>query len=583
MLRRAALFLSSRNGWLATLAVALLLGLSTISIGFYSDDWLLITIVEGKAGTSATKLDLYRFATGNPAETNAFVARGPWPWWTFPELRIQLWRPLASALFTLDHALFGHAPLGYHLHAILWWLGTVLAAGAVLRRAVPPTAAAVAVLLFVVDDAHVQPIGWISARHMIVAAAPALFGLWAHLRAREEGWGAGRLLGPLGLALGLLGSEAALGVLGLWIAYELVGRRDARSTRARAAAPAVVLGLLYVGAYKALGYGAANSGMYVEPLSDPFSFVKVALIRIPVLAGDLLLGVPADFSNIAPPGPFAALGAVALLVVGLLVRSAWPSLSEHERASVRWLSLGALFGVLVGLAGFPGSRVLLVPGIGAFGVLGLLVDKALLQTTPAPRSTRVAGYAFLVLHGALALAMFGVQTSVLGDMARKTEAVSSSLSFDAPLPKRVYILTASDPLGPIYGFAARLVKRPVDVDTWSILSMAKRTHRIERTSDRSLTIATEDGTFFDGGFVDVYRSRNHPLPAGTVVDLKGATVRVLADQAGLPTRIELTLDVPFEDPSIALLAWQDSALRPVVLEQGKPVRIDWSPGPTGFF
>ncbi|MEJ7730029.1 MAG: hypothetical protein WKG00_12515 [Polyangiaceae bacterium] len=97
----------------------------------------------------------------------------------------------------------------------------MLAAGAILRRAVPPTAAAIALLLFVVDDAHVQPIGWISSRHMVVAAAPALFGLWAHLRAREDGWVLGRFLGPLGVAVGLLGSEAALGVLGFWIAYDL--------------------------------------------------------------------------------------------------------------------------------------------------------------------------------------------------------------------------------------------------------------------------------------------------------------------------------------------------------------------------
>jgi hypothetical protein len=578
-----ATFLSSDRGRIATLAVALLLGIATISIGFYADDWVLLTVFDGKLSTSATKLDLYHFASGDPVQTSAFVARGPWPWWTHPELKIQLWRPLASVLFTLDHALFGHAPLGYHLHAIAWWLGTVLAAGAIFRRALPPIAAAIALLLFVVDDAHVQPIGWISSRHMVVAAAPALFGLWAHLRAREEGWVAGRILGPLGAAVGLLGSEAALGVLGFWIAYELVGRRDARSARVRGAAPAVALGVLYVGAYKALGYGAANSGMYVEPMSDPIAFMKVALIRIPVLIGDLLLSVPADFSNIAPRAPFVALGLVAAVVVALLVRWAWPSLSEHERASVRWLGLGALFGILVGLAGFPGSRVLLVPSIGGFGVLGLLIDKALVGAAPAPRSVRAGGYALLFLHGVFALAMFGVQTSMLGDMARKTEAVSASLVFDGPLPKRVYILTGSDPFGPLYTLSVRFVKGPDDVDTWSILSMSKRTHRIERTGDRSLTVETEGGTFFDGGFVEVYRSRNHPLPAGTVVEMKGATVRVLSDQEGLPTKIELTLDVPFEDPSVALLAWQGSALRPVILEQGKPIAIGWSPGPTGFF
>lgn len=113
--------------------------------------------------------------------------------------------------------------------------------------------------------------------------------------------------------------------------------------------------------------------------------------------------MPADFSNIAPPAPFVALGLVATILVALLVRWAWPGLS----------------------------------------------------------------------------------------------------------------------LGPLQALSVRFVRGPDDVDTWSILSMSKRTHRIERTGDRSLTIATEGGTFFDGGFVEVYRSKNHRLPAGTVVEMKG--------------------------------------------------------------
>jgi hypothetical protein len=81
----------------------------------------------------------------------------------------------------------------------------------------------------------------------------------------------------------------------------------------------------------------------------------------------------------------------------------------------------------------------------------------------------------------------------------------------------------------------------------------------------------------------VYRSKKHPLPAGSVVKLTGGEVRVLSAQAGLPTAIELRLDVPLDDPSVTLMTWEDGALRPVKLDVGQSKHIVWSPGPTGLF
>src|SRR5262249_4386496 len=153
--------------------------------------------------------------------------------------------------------------------------------------------ASLALLFFVIDDAHTQPIGWISCRHVLIAAAPTLLGLAAHLRFRERGFRAGRWLAPLGIAIGLLGGETALGGAALVVAYELVGpgslagpRPQPLARRLAAAAPTLAVVGAYLVIYRALGCGASASGAYVEPLTEPLAFVTAVAVRLPTLLAD---------------------------------------------------------------------------------------------------------------------------------------------------------------------------------------------------------------------------------------------------------------------------------------------------------
>jgi hypothetical protein len=586
---RVEAFLRSPLAWRVAFALALLIGVATFAIGFYADDWALIATLEKRSPSQAPAYDLYRFGTGDAAAGQAMIVRGPWPWWTSPTLRLHLVRPLSSLLFALDHALFGLHAVGYHLHALLWWLSAVLAARALLRRMVAPTAAALALLLFVLDDAHVQPIGWISCRHVLVAAVPVLFGVVAHLRYRSEGWSAGRWLGPVALAVGLAGGETALGGAALVLSYELVGPVATQPLRRRLAAiaPWAVVVVGYLIAYRAVGGGASESGSYMEPFSEPLVFLGAVAVRLPTLLGDLLASIPADFSNVLARPPFVVTGALAMVGVTALCAGLWPSMSADERAAVRWLSLGALGGVAIGLAGYPGSRVLLVPSVAGFGVIALLVDRALLRSgAEAPRAgvpVRAGAWVLLALHAVVAPLLLVAAVAGTAHIARGTERVEAEMELLPPYPKRIYALTGSDPMATFYASAMRVVRHPEQMQSFSIFSMSKRTHRVTRTGPATLRLETLNGTFLDGNFVDIFRARRLGLRAGDQVQLEGATVRVLADDDGAPTAIELALDLPFEHPSIALLAWQDSRLRSLPLAIGESLDIPWTPGPTGLF
>lgn len=91
------------------------------------------------------------------------------------------------------------------------------------------------------------------------------------------------------------------------------------------------------------------------------------------------------------------------------------------------------------------------------------------------------------------------------------------------------------------------------------------------------------GTVLEDGFERVVRSSDAPLRTGGVVPLDPWTVRILDDVEGRPTRFSVTFDRPVDDPSIALVVWQDGALR--VLQApaiGHEVLVKHRAGPMGF-
>ncbi|WP_234023967.1 hypothetical protein [Sorangium cellulosum] len=102
----------------AVLVLAAVLAAPSIAVGFYADDYHFFNYLAEKYPGSPRWYDLYRFFTGDARATQALIEMSGVPWWTDPEIRIHLVRPLSSALLSLEHALFGEVPLPYHLVSI---------------------------------------------------------------------------------------------------------------------------------------------------------------------------------------------------------------------------------------------------------------------------------------------------------------------------------------------------------------------------------------------------------------------------------------------------------------------------------
>jgi hypothetical protein len=553
--------------WLSALA-ALVLALPTVWLGFLSDDYTHMLILEGFPSLG-TPLDLFRFAGGDIPGLKRMMDQGPYPWWTLPELKLAFWRPLSSALAVLDHSLFGRNAVGYHLHSLAWYLGMVVLFGALLRRFLPGAVGALALLLFATDGAHFLVVGWIANRNALVAATPALLGLWMHLEWREARRPWALPLSLLGLAVGLTGGETALGLFAYVLAYELLGGRGGVGERMRALAPAVLLGLGYLVLYKALGYGASGSDSYVDPASEPTRFLLTALVRVPVLLCGLVLEVPADLwlagEGLRPM--LVGLGLAGLVLLGVLVRAAWPGLTGDERRHCRWLFLGAALSLLPVAATFPSNRLLLVPSLGGSVAVAVVLVHAWRSRAWGWRRRGLAAGAGVLALAHLVLApllwpaiSLGAQT--LNDQVEPfLQTLERELDGKRLPEQRVATLAMPNPTFGLYApiiLATRGMPQP---RAWWTLTLSPEPHVLTRTGPASLELALTRGRFLTSEFEIMFRSQRHPLPQGSQVKLKGMTVTVVEADAEGPTRLGFEFDTPLEDPSLVLLHWRDGALR----------------------
>ncbi len=567
-------------------AFALILALPSLAIGFFSDDYAFVDWLEHRVPLGPPWWDLYRFTPDGIDAMRHKIAAGQLPWWTTPALHLHFVRPLSSALLALDHAVFGRAAIGWHLHSIAWYAVLLVATGAFFRRLLPPVTATLALLLFALSDANVFPFAWPSARHTLLAATFAVLGVLAHVRFRRDGWGAGRVLAPLALAVGLLASEAALGGVAFAIAYDLLGqRRGTVGHRVVRTLPFVGLTTAYLVVYALVGAGARGSGGYVSPLSDPTAFVAVAAVRVPALLGDAILGVPADFASLgmAIAGKLAITGGIATALFVLLWRACKPLVPEKERVTLTWLALGSFAALATGVGGFPGGRALLVANLGFAPIMATVMHHAFARGPLA--FARRAGAGFLaVVHVGLAPFVQLANQHSMQTMARATEATAHVIEQEVHGASRMFLVAASDPMAGLYAGAVMASETSQPLACGELLSAARADITITRTGNASFALAPRGTTLLRGSFEDLYRPPWLPLQVGDEVTGCDARVRVAAVEDGLPSRIEVTSDVSLDAPGVAWLVWDAGAMKRFVFPAlGESVTIAWTPGPSGIF
>lgn len=534
-----------------------MVALPSLWAGFFADDLLHVAVLEGTSAP-ATPWSLFTFASGDVNELKPFIERGPYPWWTYPELRLSFFRPLSTLLIHVDHALFGRWAPGYHLHSILWYALAVVAVSLLYRAVLPAAVAAVALLLFAVDGNHFVAAAWPANRNALAAFVPAMIAVWAYLRFREGAASSIYALVPLGILLSLFAGESALAVLAYLLAYELVGATGQLRYRLPNLIIPALCGIGFVVLYKVKRFGAWGSGVYIDPTQSPLDFLLAAPARFFALAGAGLVHAPADLWLLVMGARPAIVGAGVLSVglAGWAAWSTWPSLPEPAQRTLRWLMLGSALSLIPVLATFPANRLLFVPSVGSCALFSVLLWHA-------RGLAKTIGIGFVAIHVLVSVIAWPSSALLFRSVMQAGYAAVEASEIDpaTAASQHLVVLNAPDPLiGLYHPIIGAMEKRPMPY-AWQVMTMVPYDVRFTRTSPAEFQLQIVDGTMLTTIFEKIVRADSLPLQIGEPYRISSMTVRVLEMEGIGPTRISAVLDAPMEDPRWSFLEWRDGALR----------------------
>jgi Dolichyl-phosphate-mannose-protein mannosyltransferase len=199
---------------------------------FMADDFIILGILEKVSPFSrAGPLNLYSFADGNPAHTRITQESGAFPPLVNPHFKLNFFRPLSSALMTLDYNLFGLHPLGYSIHSILWLLILVMGFYFLMKKIMPGHPGRIATAVFAVSGIFGIAVFWAACCHNLIASALSLWAFLCYLHWQEKKRASFLVLSLIGFSMAFLAGETAVAMLAYPFAYTLLAPRAERKQR----------------------------------------------------------------------------------------------------------------------------------------------------------------------------------------------------------------------------------------------------------------------------------------------------------------------------------------------------------------
>ncbi len=572
---------------LAAAAVAIFLSLPSLRNGLILDDLYHKEVLRPQSAYRdliGPPSEMFRFFRGDPVRTGRMMDIGVFPWWTDPTLKAEFLQAVTVLTHRLDYALWPDSPALMHAQS-LFWLGTAVAAAAVFyRRMLGATwVAAVAALLFAMDDARGTTVGFIANRNVLIAATFGFAALIFHDRWRRQGSRPSAILAMLSLALALFSKEEGIGTCAYLAAYALFVDPRGRFSGCVAMLPYVGVVLLWRGLRESWGYGVQNMGLYIDPLTDTVPFLAAAVERLPLVLLGQWSPVPAETSVVLRPPLSNAFWWAAVVSIGFLLFAVAPLL-KRDRLARFWIA-GMIFAAIPVCATLAMDRLLTFVGLGAFGLLAqflaFVFDKP--GDAPSYRWWRILASALawglVAVHAVWAPIVCPIRaTSPLGPWWVENRLYVHPATGSAIEHKTVVVVNAPSSAHAAYlTFRQLAFGEPIPRYT-RVLSPAVPNVMIRRLDERALEITPGWG-YLHLALDRVFRSDRRPMALGDEVKLTGMTAQVTAlTPDGRPAAATFRFDEPLESPSFVWLCFRGDHFEPFPLPavgQEIAIGLDW--------
>ncbi|HKU41133.1 MAG TPA: hypothetical protein VJR89_23385 [Polyangiales bacterium] len=411
--------LESRRAPLLLAAIAVTLALPTLRHGLQADDNVFLTLVSD----GHRPWYLFYFS---PAAIASGIEHGAFPWWTNPQLTFEFLRPLASVMHWFEFTRFPELPALMRAISILLYAATVACASLAYREVLPAAPAALAGLLFAIDDGHAVTAAWVSARNTQLAALFSMLALLLHLRGRRAKTGWRRTLLALAsagsTALALAGAEAGVWALAYVFAVALALEPGSLRERARGLWPHLLVAAGWLSIFLTHQYGLRGSGWY-RSLSQPLDVLAQGVLDLPLwLAG--VFG-PGNI-DVAASTSLATARWIALPIAVLFVACLLPLLRSSREC--RFFALATLGCIAPMFTTVPQDRLLVGASFGAFGLIGSFL--AYTAQPAQPTWTRWSRRLHLGAHACLAPLLFPIAASNPQLMQNTNRALTSAAPRD---------------------------------------------------------------------------------------------------------------------------------------------------------
>jgi hypothetical protein len=552
--------------------LAVILTLSSLNAGLLVDDYhhkLLMTGSDSPIRILDSPIDMFNFFNGDPERISKLMDYGFLPWWTYNKIKGAFWRPLASLTHWLDYTLWPDTPALMHLQSLIWYGVLVLSVAFLYRRfEVAPLIAGLAALLYAIDDAHGTPVGFLANRNAIMATSFGVLSIVSHDKWRRDNWRLGMLAGPVLLVASLLSAEAGISTCAYLAAYMLFIDRGIWRKRIAAMIPYVAVVIVWRFLWTYLDYGMENVGVYIDPLSEPLSFISAVKDRAPFLLLGQLALPPSDITMILPPWYSIPLWRIALIFLVLLAFVFVPLLRRDRVA--RFWTLGMLLSVLPICATFPHDRLLTFVGIGAMALVAqflfIVFDKT--QYRPKSIAWRVPAVVLAVIFIFVHLVISPLALPIKAAYPMMPKKISDKFMINGPLDKSIEnqdLVVVNPPIAFIAMSSSPVwesEKYPMPRHLRILTSSLFRPVKIHRPDSNTIVVQPEYG-YYVWVFDALFRDKKHPFSVGDRVELTGMTVEITEMTGdGRPAEAAFTFTVPLEDPSLRWLQYKNGSFVP---------------------